>query len=100
MTTRFHSAASSLSFSLLAASLAGLISIAATGCSIPQKWVPDEGPEGKRKSYEAACELEAIRSFYSAEESSEDREARVKSQTALCMKAKGYKQVDDAPTAE
>lgn len=100
MTTRLHSAAGSRYFSLLAASLAGLLSIAATGCSIPQKWVPDEGPEVKRKSNEAACELEAIRSFYSSEESSEDREARVKSQTALCMKAKGYKQVDDAPTPE
>jgi hypothetical protein len=74
--------------------------MAATGCTTPLKWVPDEGPEGRRRSFEAACELEAIRSFYSSEESSEERDARVKSQTALCMKAKGYKQVDYVPAAE
>ena len=100
MTTRVHLAGSSLSYSILVASFAGLITMAATGCTTPLKWVPDEGPEGRRRSFEAACELEAIRSFYSSEESSEERDARVKSQTALCMKAKGYKQVDDVPAAE
>jgi hypothetical protein len=68
---------------------------ALSGCSTTYKWVKEGfGPQHAQAQF-AACQLEAERYRWSADEDQEERAARVLHEAQLCMKADGWRRVSE-----
>lgn len=72
--------------------LGGAFVFCGLGCAPNLVWVHPSLDRSASDQQLAACRLQAEQSFYSSEESSEDRSARLSRWTALCMKANGWHQ--------
>ena len=62
------------------------------GCAPNLVWVQTGLDRSVAVQQLAACRLQAEQSFYSSEEGSEERSARLSRWTDLCMKANGWRQ--------
>lgn len=62
------------------------------GCAPNLVWVQTGLDRSAAAQQLAACRLQAEQSFYSSEEGSEERSARLSRWTELCMKANGWHQ--------
>ena len=67
------------------------LALALIGCSARYQWVKDGLSTSLADAKFASCQLEAERLSYSSVESDDDRAARVRHESHLCMKADGWR---------
>ena len=79
-------------------SLALLVGLAVSlsGCASSFQWVKDGFSAQHAEARYASCQLEAERLRYSSDESDEERQARIRHEAGLCMKADGWQRVESS----